>query len=569
MVSLKDRLKDILITNGLLTQAQLDDAVRVQRSEGGSLRETLIKLGYVKEPDLMSALSQGLEIPRIRLTRYRTDPSVTQLISRDVARRHHVVPISKLGNTLTVAMADPLNVFAIDAVAQLTGLTINPIIATSDDIQRTIDQLYGEATDTQLEGLVQDIQRSKAEAQAASTELAALPSLTAEAPVVKMAEILLTNAVHMHASDVLVEPLETKLRVRYRIDGVLHEVEAPPKHVQAALISRLKVIAILNIAEHRLPQDGRFLLTINNRPVDFRVSVIPSTFGEKIALRILDKQHVRLSLDHLGFAEQDLPRLRQCAQRPYGLILACGPTGSGKTTALYALLRHIQTPDKNLVTVEDPVEFQLAGVNQVTVQPDIGLTFAIALRSILRQDPDIIMVGEIRDGETADMAIKSALTGHLVLSSLHTTTAAGAVTRLLNMGVEPFLLASTLTASIAQRLVRKICPRCRQEKTLSPAMVKQLGFRDPNGHPLTVWQGSGCPACFQTGYSGREIIAEVLVVTPEIREAIAQHGREHDIEQLARRVGMQTMREHGLAKIQAGVTTAGEIARTTMGERFE
>lgn len=573
MPSLKERLKEILVTNGLLTQEQLDQALRVQQSQGGNLQKVLTELGYVSEQDLVSAISQGLNIPPIRLARCKVDPEVTKLVTREVARHYQLLPISKMGTALTVAMTDPLNVFAIDAITRLTGFTISPIIATSQEIQQAIERYYGDAASEKLDGLVKDIQRTKEEAQAqqaAESDVVALPKLTDEAPVVKLAEILMSNAVHMHASDVLVEPMENRLRIRYRIDGVLREVEAPPKHLHPALVSRLKVMSSMNIAEHRMPQDGRFLMSFNNRPVDFRISVIPSTFGEKVAVRILDKQHVRLDLDKLGFAPQDAERLRQCAKRPHGLLLVCGPTGSGKTTALYALLQHIQSVERNLVTVEDPVEFQLHGVNQVTVNADIGLTFATALRSILRQDPNIIMVGEIRDRETADMAIKSALTGHLVLSTLHTTTAAGAVVRLVNMGIEPFLLASTLTASVGQRLVRKVCQRCKQPKTLPMEMARQLGLLGPDGQPIQVWKGAGCPACFQTGYSGREVVAEVMAVTPEMREAISHAGaREHAVAALARANGMQTMREQGLAKVRAGITTVEEIIRTTMGDRLE
>ena len=433
-LSLKERLNKILIEKNLVTSQNLNEALSIQKKKGGKLSDILVASGFVDRKDLMVVLSEELGIPPINLARYKVDPSVIKLIPRKLAQHYQVIPISKMGNLLTVAMADPLNIFATDEIKSLTGFQIGILITTDKDIQTAIDEYYGEAAHEAMEeimagmegtGRVEMVEHDEKE-ETAATELI---RLTHETPVVKVVNLILAEAVKMKASDALIEPMESTLRVRYRIDGILQEAKNPPRSMHEAIISRLKVMSNLNIAERRLPQDGRFKIRIQNREVDFRISVLPSSEGEKAALRVLDKMQATLDLDKLGFEEEPLNHLKKESQRPHGMILVCGPTGCGKTTTLYSILKFIDSPEKNIVTVEDPVEYDLHGINQVTIRPNVGLTFASSLRSILRQDPDIIMVGEIRDFETADIAIKSALTGHLVLSTLHTITTSGSVVR--------------------------------------------------------------------------------------------------------------------------------------------
>ena len=573
MATLKERIMTALLQRDLITPDQLDEALAVQRTKGGSLQEILVKRGLVKEEDLLAAVSQGLGIPPISLSRMKLDPSLKTLLSRDIAVQYQLIPVACIGQTLTVAMADPLNVFALDTITMLTGLHVNPLLTTSKDIREAIDQYYGTGVEETLRDMVRKAESNTVElvssAEEAESEAEKLLKQTQEAPVITLTDAILTKAVHLHASDLLIEPRETSVRVRYRVDGVLQEGQAPPKHLHAAVVSRIKVMSDLNIAERRLPQDGHFNFRVDERVIDFRVSILPSSFGGNVCLRILDKGEIKLDIHTLGFSPEDLEKLKACAARPHGMILTTGPTGSGKTTTLYALLKLIDSPEKNLVTVEDPVEFDLGGVNQVSVKADIGLTFAKALRSILRQDPDIIMVGEIRDAETADMAIKSALTGHLVLSTLHTNSAAGSVVRLVNMGMEPFLINSCVMAVIGQRLVRKVCAKCVQPYTPAVAMAAKLGLVDERGEPLELAQGKGCRSCFMSGYAGREVIAETLIMTPEIRELVLKRMPEREILQAAQRSGMKSLREQGLAKVAQRVTSLDEVFRTTIGDVVE
>jgi type IV pilus assembly protein PilB len=481
------------------------------------------------------------------------------------------MPISKIGNLLTIAMTDPLNIFAIDDIKNLTGLEIGPIITTPKDISEAIKEYYEQSPHQAIEELMGQIKEAEMEVIEEETAESGvgdlkIPDLTPDAPVVKIANSILAQATKLKASDILVEPLEKKMRIRYRIDGILREVTAPPKSIHAALVSRIKVMAQLNIAERRLPQDGRFKIKLGHREIDFRISILPSSFGEKAALRILDKNQATLDIDKLGLEGQPLDDLKKSALRPHGMILVCGPTGSGKTTTLYSVLKYVDAVEKNIVTVEDPIEYQLEGINQVSARPDIGLTFASALRSILRQDPDIIMIGEIRDMETADIAIKSALTGHLVLSSLHTTTAAGSITRLVNMGIEPFLITSSVLGVVAQRLVRQICTRCKETYTLPEDLIKKnFGSHLPSKE-ITLYRGRGCSYCFNTGYTGRTAITEVLTLTPKIRDLILNLAQESEIKLAARQEGMKTLRENGLVKVLAGVTTLEEIIRVTVAD---
>ena len=573
MASLKERIITALLARNLMTPDQMDEVLAIQRSKGGSLQEILLERGVVKEEDLMAAVSQGLGIPPISLSRMKLDPSLKTLISRDLAVQYQLIPVACMGQTLTVAMADPLNVFALDTISTMTGLHINTLLAGTKDIRDAIDQYYGTGVEETLRDMVRKAESTSMEivttGDDGESEAERLLKQTQEAPVIKLTDAILTKAVHMHASDIIVEPREKTVRVRYRVDGVLQETPAPPKHLHAAVVSRIKVMSDLNIAERRLPQDGHFNFRVDERLIDFRVSILPSAFGGNVCLRILDKGEIKLNIDTLGFAPDDLVKLKACAQRPHGMILSTGPTGSGKTTTLYSLLKLIDAPEKNLVTVEDPVEFDLPGVNQVNVKADIGLTFAKALRSILRQDPDIIMVGEIRDAETADMAIKSALTGHLVLSTLHTNSAAGSVVRLVNMGMEPFLINSCIMAVIGQRLVRRVCPKCAQAYRPPKALAEKLGLLDVRGEPVELVRGEGCRSCFKSGYAGREVIAETLIMNPEVRELILKRMPEREVQQAAQRTGMKSLRDQGIAKVRERVTTLDEVFRTTIGDVVE
>ena len=568
MASLQKRIIDALLSRGLLTPEQMEGILAVQRTQGGSLQALLMGCGLVSEADLVAAVSQGIGIPPINLSRMKLDVGLKALIPRDLALQYQLIPISCTGQALTIAMADPLNVFALDILATMTGLSISPVLATPKDIRDAIDTFYGTGVEETLREMVRKTESNSHTVITGEegSEAEQLLRQTQEAPVIKLTDAILTRAVRMHASDLFIEPREQSVRVRYRVDGVLQEGPAPPKHLQPAVVSRIKIISELNIAERRLPQDGHFNFRVDERLIDFRVSVLPSSFGGNVCVRVLDKGEVKLDIDTLGFSPEDLERLKACARRPHGMLLSTGPTGSGKTTTLYALLKMIDSPEKNIVTVEDPVEFDLGGVNQVNVKTDIGLTFAKALRSILRQDPDVIMVGEIRDTETADMAIKSALTGHLVLSTLHTNSAAGSVIRLVNMGMEPFLINSCVMAVVGQRLVRKVCPKCPERYRPPKGMAEKLGLVDKRGEPLELVRGAGCRACFKSGYAGREVIAETLIMSPQTRELILRRAPEREVQNAARKEGMKTLRDHGLAKVVAHSTTLDEVFRTTIGE---
>ncbi|MFA5096149.1 MAG: ATPase, T2SS/T4P/T4SS family [Candidatus Omnitrophota bacterium] len=570
MQSLKERLTEILLNKKLISQEQLQEALKVQKEKGGKLSSIIVELKFVQEADLNSALSTELGFPLIDLKRFKIDYEVAKSIPVEIARHYQIVPISKMGDTITLAMADPLNIFAIDHVEALTGFKINPIISSSKDIQQTIELSYPDSTKGEIDDLVQEMATSSIEVIREEKEQVPsdqeLDRISRDAPVVKITNLILEEAVKKKASDILVEPMDKTLRVRFRIDGVLQEQKAPSKGMHASIVSRIKVMSDLDIAEHRLPQDGRFKVKVKTREIDFRVSVLPSSLGEKVAIRILDKSQATLDIERLGFSADVVEKLKKVAKLPHGMILICGPTGSGKTTTLYSLLKLVDHPDKNLVTVEDPVEYQLEGINQVTAKPDIGLTFASALRSILRQDPNIIMIGEIRDFETVDIAIKSALTGHLVLSTLHTTTASGAVARLINMGVEPYLINSALVCVVAQRLVRRVCPQCKEPYSVKKDIIASLKLPLDTTKDMQFYRGKGCSRCFNIGYSGRVGICEVLLLTPEIRELILKQAQEHVIKKEARRQGMRTLREEGLAAALEGQTTLEEVLRVTMGD---
>jgi len=575
MASLKDRLTEILIKNKLITDEELKKALEVQKQKGGKLSEIIIELKFIKEGELISALSKGLGLPLIDLRRFKIDYEVAKLVPVDISRHYQIIAVSKMGKTITLAMADPLNIFAIDDVEALTGYKINPIISSAQDIAQTIESVYPDAAKGVIDDLMKEMALSSIELIKEDKEVLLsdqeLSRISREAPVIQVTNKILEQGVQKKASDILVEPLDKKLRVRFRIDGILQEQKAPPKSMHQSIVSRVKVVSDLNIAEHRLPQDGRFKVRISGREVDFRVSILPSSIGEKVAIRILDKSQAKLDMAELGFSEDVISRLEKTAKLPHGMMLVCGPTGSGKTTTLYSILKFVDSPEKNIVTVEDPVEYQLEGINQVTARPEIGLTFASALRSILRQDPNIIMIGEIRDYETVDIAIKSALTGHLVLSTLHTTTAPGAISRLINMGVEPYLINSSLVCVASQRLVRKVCSYCKEgfevkkeildSLRLSPQALTSLGLS--KSKKLEFFQGKGCSHCFNMGYSGRTGIGEVLLLSSEIRELILSRAQEHVIKKQARQDGMRTLREDGFKAVLKGLTTVEEILRVT------
>lgn len=578
MYSLKERLIELLINNKVITKAQLDKALKIQKEKGGSLRNILAQAGFITEKDLMAVLSQGLGIPPISLSRFKIDIELTKLISADLANKYQIIPVSKVGNMLTVAMADPLNIFAIDDLKAVTKLDIGTIIASQKDVQEAIDQYYGEYAHEALEELMEDMKSQDIELIQSGTgeeriDKERLFRLVEEAPVVRLTNMILENSIKARSSDILIEPMENSLRIRYRIDGMLKEVETLPRTSHESIVSRIKVMSELNIAERRLPQDGRFKLSINNNEVDFRVSILPSSKGEKVALRVLDKSQAMLDIGRLGFDEGSMEKLKKCASRPHGMILACGPTGSGKTTTLYSLLKYVHAPEKNLITVEDPVEYQIEGINQVTARPEVGLTFASALRSILRQDPDVIMIGEIRDFDTLDIAIKSALTGHLVLSTLHTTTAPGSVVRLVNMGCEPFLISASLISIVAQRLIRKLCQKCREPYKPSEALFARLENRDSDhflkqkmGAVPIFYKPKGCPSCSNTGYLGRLGICEILVMTPAIRNLVLKRSRENEVKAVARSEGMRTLREDGTLNVLSGLTSLEEVLRVTVAD---
>ncbi len=567
-LGIKEQLSEILIKKGILTREKLNQALNVQKEKGGALGNILVSLGYIGQNELLAILSQELGIPSISLSKYKIDPDIAKVIPQKVAAHYQIMPISKIGNVLTVAMADPLNVFAMDDIKQLTGLEVVPIITTQGDVQAAIEKYYGSAVAATIEKLAKEtlpeigIAKEKQE----DVEIIDLKRVVQETPIVKLTDAVVLDGTKARASDILIEPMEDCLRIRYKIDGVFQEAQTLPRPMSAGIVSRIKVMSNLDIAERRLPQDGRFKIKIQNREVDFRVSTVPSALGEKVALRILDKSQVMLDIDKLGFEPEPLEELKKAAQRPYGMILACGPAGSGKTTTLYSILKFIDTPTKNFVTVEDPVEYLLSGINQVNVNPDAGLTFAAALRSILRQDPNVIMVGEIRDVETADIAIKAALTGHLVLSTLHTNTAVGAIMRLLNIKVEPFLISSSVILVAAERLVRRVCQNCKEPYEIPKAVLERLKLKLPSSE-VRFYQGKGCASCHKTGFRGRVGLIEALTLNSELKELIATRARENQIFEAARRAGFITLRECGLRKVFDGTTTLEEVLRVTMGEQ--
>lgn len=567
---LKEKLTKILIDKNLIKEADLQKALALQKEKGGSLSDKFVELGLISKNDLMMAISEHLGIPPINLSRFKIDPAVLSLIPKKVAKHYKIMPIAKMGKVLTLAIADPLNIFAIDDMKALTGFKITPIVTTEKDINDSISQYYEEDTYSTIEKIVTDMKGADAGIKlmedAGSGSAEDLAKIAQEAPVVKITNMLVAEGIKVRASDILIEPMVNELRVRYRVDGILQEGRRPPKALHSSIVSRLKIISGLDIAEHRLPQDGRFKIKVSGREVDFRISILPSSMGEKAAIRILDKDQATLDIHKLGFDQKSLEEIQKAADRPHGMILICGPTGCGKTTTLYSILQLVNSPTDNIVTVEDPVEYLIDGINQVTARPEIGLTFAAALRSILRQDPDTIMIGEIRDFETVDIAIKAALTGHLVLSTLHTTTATGSIIRLVNMGLEPFLITSSVIMVAAQRLVRKICHNCKESYGIDKDVAKKINL-SPVSDKVMLYRGKGCPICMGTGYKGRVALIEVLMLTPKIKELILSGEQEHTIREAARREGMKTLRENGIQNALDGITTLDEVVRVTVGDQ--
>ena len=565
---LTKKICDLLVSKKLVTEEELTKARKVCAEQGGNISDILVQLKVVSKDDLFTTLSEGLGFPPIKLSLFRIDNDILKLIPRKITEEYQILPVSRIGKQLTVAMVDPLNICALDDLKIVTHLDVNPVIADEDDMKEAISKYYEESADEEISALVDDIKSVEMEmiTEEEEEEMSSgkLLRITEEAPVVKLTNMILDRAVKERASDVLLEPMETNSRVRYRIDGVLHERYNLPKKFHQALISRLKVMSDLDIAERRLPQDGRFRIKTEDRIVDFRISVVPSSFGEKIALRILDKAQVMINLDMLGFEKRDSEEMRKASENPHGMVLVCGPTGCGKTTTLYSVLKYVDKPGINIVTVEDPVEFELKGINQVSINEDIGLTFAGSLRSILRQDPDVIMVGEIRDYDTLDTAIKSALTGHLVLSTLHTNSAAGSIVRMVNMGIEPFLINASVELIAAQRLIRKLCPDCKEAYTPTKENAERYGLFDDKDKIAQIYRPIGCKKCMDTGYQGRIGIIECMNLSPGIKELIFAQVREFEIEKTAKREGMTTLRENGIEKVIAGLSSLEDVLRCTI-----
>ena len=571
--ALRARIGQILIQKKLITPEQLMEALKIQKEKKERLGELLVNLGYISKDALLEVLSIELNIPAVHLARAKILPEVIATVPKKIAEHYCLIPVALDENRLSVAMSDPVNVNAIDDLKRATGKTIRPLLAIDKDVREAIEQYYGENVTQAIQDVMKNMSEGGLEVDEGAFGFSGsegsaqeLLKLTEEEPVVKLTNTILAEGVKRRSSDIFIEPEEKSLRVRYRVDGMLQEGLLAGRAMHAGVVSRIKVMSNLDIAEHRVPQDGRIKIKVKDRFVDFRVSVLPTYFGEKVVLRILDKSQAILDIEKLGFEASPLEALKKAAQHPHGMIVVCGPTGAGKTTTLYSVLKLIDAPDKNLVTVEDPVEFQIEGINQVAIKSELSLTFAAALRSILRQDPDFIMVGEIRDSETADVAIKAALTGHLVLSTLHATTAAGAVTRFINMGVEPFLITSSVLLAGSQRLVRKICTHCKESYEPSKELMKQIGMTEKNFHgakPL-FWRGKRCEVCVKKGYTGRAVLLEAITMTPAIKALVLKGAQEYEIKRLARSEGMMTLRENGISKIIQGVTTPEEVMRVTV-----
>ncbi len=609
------KLGEILVRENLITSQQLRETLEYQRANGGRLGSNLVRLGYVSDDVVTAVLSRQYGVPSINLDLFQIEDSVIKLISEDVALKYSVLPISKLGATLTLAMADPTNVFAMDDIKFMTGLNVEPVIASETSIQLAVAKYYAGSSEIDVFDASFAIEAEKVGAKNGKNghvkkavknegggerlndadldvsldrfefgghegedfevledndeiDLAALARASEDAPVVRLVNVLMVDSLRRGASDIHVEPYEKDFRIRFRIDGVLYDVMHPPMKIRDPLISRLKIMAKLDISEKRLPQDGRIKIKVKidnrSRELDFRVSTLPTLFGEKVVLRLLDKDKLMLDMTKLGFEEASLEKFKRNIANPYGMVLVTGPTGSGKTNTLYSALQTLNTSETNIMTAEDPVEFNLQGINQVQMKEQIGLNFAAALRSFLRQDPNIVLVGEIRDFETAEIAIKAALTGHLVLSTLHTNDAPSTISRLVNMGIEPFLVATSVNIIQAQRLIRRICNECKEEVHVPVEGLMEVGFSKEDATGLKVYKGKGCDNCLNTGYKGRVGLYEVMEITDELRELIIIGASAMELRRKAIDLGMITLRESGLYKLREGITTIEEVVKETV-----
>ena len=570
------QMGDILIKEDVINLDQLKSAIQEQRETGKRLGETLLNLGYIDEPQLIAYLSKQYGVPTVNLEQIDIDDDALQCVTRESAIKHKLIPISKNGSTLTVAMSDPSNIFAVDDLKFATGSYIDVVVTSERAVKNAIEKYYGSQKDWEdaekeresteaVDKLLGDLDDFLIEISSEEDiDINDLEKASEEAPVIKLVNHVLVDSYRKGASDIHIEPYEKDLRIRYRIDGVLYDIMSPPLKLKNALSSRIKVMSNLDIAERRLPQDGRIKVKLpNDKTMEYRVSVVPTIFGEKVVLRILDQDSLQLDLTKLGFENQQLEVFRETIYQPYGMVLLTGPTGSGKTTTLYSSLMELNQADVNISTAEDPVEYSLPGVNQVQTHEEIGLSFASCLRAFLRQDPDIILVGEVRDYETAEIAIKAALTGHLVLSTLHTNDAPSTITRLLNMGVEPFLVTASLNSVVAQRLVRVVCPECRREAEVAPQVLIDLGVAPKEVSDYIVYKGEGCKTCSGTGYKGRVAIYEVMEMTEELKEFVLSGASALEIKREAIRQGMRTLRQSSLEKLKHGITSIEEVVRNT------
>jgi type IV pilus assembly protein PilB len=584
------RIGELLLKEKRITAEQLQEALNYQRQNGGKLGFNLIKLGYVKDDEITALLSKQYGVPSIALGQFDVDATVVKLVPAETAQKYQIIPLSRSGATLTIAMTDPTNVFAMDDIKFMTGYNVEPVVASETAVIEAIAKYYGKAGSgngsngnaassgpSALEMASKALDEMPALTDAGDVEVLeefeeisaeALAKQGEEAPVIKLVNVILMSAIQKGASDIHIEPYEKELRVRYRIDGILYNIMQPPMKFRDAITSRIKIMSKLDIAEKRLPQDGRIKIRFQDggemRDIDFRVSCLPTLFGEKIVLRLLDKTKLMLDMTKLGFEQESLTKFEHAIAKPWGMVLVTGPTGSGKTNTLYSSIARINTPETNIMTAEDPVEFNLMGVNQVQVRENIGLNFAAALRSFLRQDPNTILVGEIRDFETAEIAVKAALTGHLVLSTLHTNDAPSTINRLMNMGIEPFLVASSLNLVCAQRLVRRICKNCTEPDPTPPPALMQAGFSAEDAKKVVPNRGKGCEKCNNTGYKGRVGLYEVMEITEEIRELVMVGASALELRRKAVDEGMITLRNSGLRKVKEGVTTIEEIVRETV-----
>jgi len=567
------KLGELLTKAKLISPQQLERALEEQKQAGGRVGEHLVRLGFVTEEDILDCLSQQYGVPSINLRHFDIDESIIRLIPADVARKYQFIPVSKTGATLTVAMSDPTNVFAMDDITFITGYRVEPVVASEEALREAIDKYYGTTHALELKKVMEDlstVEEASLEVLDEEEELDIhdLEQSADEAPVVRLVNLILTDALKRGASDIHVEPYEKSYRVRFRIDGVLYEIMNPPMKLKEAIASRLKILAKLDIAEKRLPQDGRIKIKMKYqgklKELDYRVSTLPTLHGEKIVMRLLDKDNLMLDMTKLGFEKTSLKWFEEAIFQPYGMVLVTGPTGSGKTNTLYSALSRVNTPEVNIMTAEDPVEFQLPGINQVQMKETIGLNFAASLRSFLRQDPNIILVGEIRDFETAEIAIKAALTGHLVMSTLHTNDAPSTINRLMNMGIEPFLVATSVNLIVAQRLIRRVCQKCKQPEDVPVQALLNVGFSEAEAPNIQLYKGRGCEACNQRGYKGRVALFEVMRVTEDMRELILSGASAVELRRKALEEGMIGLRHSGLQKIRDGVTTIEEVVRESV-----